>query len=74
MLSMDDLFKGQQFDREVTIFCIQWYLRFKLSFSKPYRPVARTGEKAANNVCGRLTVITDDVVEAARSTLVVNDT
>jgi len=32
MLSMDDLFKGRQFDREIIILCVRWYLRFKLSF------------------------------------------
>ena len=32
MLSMDDLFKGRQFDREIIILCVGWYLRFKLSF------------------------------------------
>ena len=28
MLSMDDLFKGRHFDREVIILCVRWYLRF----------------------------------------------
>jgi hypothetical protein len=32
MLSMDDLFKGRHFDREIIILCVRWYLRFKLSF------------------------------------------
>jgi hypothetical protein len=32
MLSMIDLFKGRHFDREVTIICVRWCLRFKLSF------------------------------------------
>jgi transposase-like protein len=31
MLSMDDLFNGRQFDREIIILCVRWYLRFKLS-------------------------------------------
>ena len=30
---MDDLFKGRQFDREIIILCVRWYLRFKLSFT-----------------------------------------
>ena len=25
MLSMDDLFKGRQFDREIIILCVRWY-------------------------------------------------
>jgi transposase-like protein len=31
MLSMDDLFKGRHFDREIIILCVRWYLRFKLN-------------------------------------------
>jgi transposase-like protein len=31
-VGMDDLFKGRQFDREIIILCVRWYLRFKLSF------------------------------------------
>ena len=26
-----DLFKGRQFDREVIVLCVRWYLSFKLS-------------------------------------------
>lgn len=29
--SMDELFIGRHFDREVIILCVRWYLRFKLS-------------------------------------------
>lgn len=29
--SMEELFAGRHFDREVIILCIRWYLRFKLS-------------------------------------------
>ena len=29
-LSLEDLFKGRHFDREVIILCVRWYLRFKL--------------------------------------------
>jgi hypothetical protein len=32
MLSIDDLFKGRHFDREIIILCVCWYLRFKLSY------------------------------------------
>jgi transposase-like protein len=30
--SMEELFAGRQFDREVIILCVRWYLRFKLSY------------------------------------------
>jgi transposase-like protein len=29
--SMEDLFKGRHFEREIIILCIRWYLRYKLS-------------------------------------------
>jgi transposase-like protein len=29
--SMDNLFAGRHFDREVIILCVRWYLRYKLS-------------------------------------------
>ena len=29
--SMDDLFKGRHFEREIIVLCVRWYLRFKLS-------------------------------------------
>jgi transposase-like protein len=32
MMSVDELFKGRHFDREIIILCVRWYLRFKLSF------------------------------------------
>jgi transposase-like protein len=34
MPSMDDLFKGRHFDREIIILCVRWYLRFKLTDTK----------------------------------------
>jgi hypothetical protein len=30
--SIEDLFRGRHFDREVIILCVRWYLRYKLSF------------------------------------------
>jgi transposase-like protein len=32
MQSIDQLFKGRHFEREIIILCVRWYLRFKLSF------------------------------------------
>ena len=29
--SVEELFEGRHFDREVIILCVRWYLRFKLS-------------------------------------------
>src|ERR1700681_4197890 len=31
-LSLDELFKGRHFDREVVVLCVRWYLHFKLSY------------------------------------------
>jgi transposase-like protein len=29
--SLEELFVGRHFDREVIILCVRWYLRYKLS-------------------------------------------
>ena len=29
--SLEELFAGRHFDREVIILCVRWYLRYKLS-------------------------------------------
>ena len=43
MLSIDDLFKGRHFDREIIILCVRWYLRFKLSFRDLVEMIAERG-------------------------------
>ena len=30
--SIEELFVGRHFDREVILLCVRWYLRYKLSF------------------------------------------
>jgi transposase-like protein len=30
-VSREDLFKGRQFDQEIIVLCVRWYLRYKLS-------------------------------------------
>ena len=30
--SIEELFRGRHFDREVIVLCVRWYLRYKLSF------------------------------------------
>jgi hypothetical protein len=29
--AIEELFKGRHFEKEIIIFCVRWYLRFKLS-------------------------------------------
>jgi transposase-like protein len=29
---MEELFKGRQFDQEIVILCVRWYLSYKLSY------------------------------------------
>ena len=31
-LSLDELFKGRHFERDVVVLCVRWYLRFKPSY------------------------------------------
>ena len=43
MTSIDDLFKGRHFDREIIILCVRWYLRFKLSLRDLVEMMAERG-------------------------------
>src|SRR3984885_1569078 len=43
MLSLDELFKGRHFDREIIILCVRWYLRYKLSFRDLVKMMAKRG-------------------------------
>jgi transposase-like protein len=43
MLSVDELFKGRHFDREIIVLCVRWYLRFKLSFRDLVEMMAERG-------------------------------
>ena len=53
MLSMDDLFEGRQFDREIIILCVRWYLRFKLSFRDLVEMMAERGISLAHTTIMR---------------------
>ena len=50
---MDDLFKGRQFDREIIILCVGWYLRFKLSFRDLVEIMAECGISLAHTTIMR---------------------
>src|SRR3984885_9394109 len=43
MLSVDELFKGRHFDREIIVLCVRWYLRYKLSFRDLVEMMAERG-------------------------------
>src|SRR6201984_2283721 len=43
MLSLDDLFKGRHFDREIIVLCVRWYLRYKLSSRDLVQMMAERG-------------------------------
>ncbi len=53
MLSIDDLFKGRQFDREIIILWVRWYLRFKLSFRDLVEIMAERGVSLAHTTIMR---------------------
>jgi transposase-like protein len=55
MLSMDDLFKGRHFDREIVILCVRWYLRYKLSFRDLVEMMAERGISVAHTTIMRWT-------------------
>jgi transposase-like protein len=52
-LSMDDLFKGRHFDREIIVLCVRWYLRFKLSFRDLAEVMADRGISLAHTTIMR---------------------
>ena len=52
-LSLEDLFKGRHFDREVIILCVRWYLRFKLSFRDLVEMMAERGLSMAHTTIMR---------------------
>jgi transposase-like protein len=53
MLSIDELFKGRHFDREIIILCVRWYLRFKLSFRDLVEMMAERGIDLAHTTIMR---------------------
>ena len=53
MLSVDDLFKGRNFDREIIILCVRWYLRFKLNFQDLAEMMAERGLSLAHTTIMR---------------------
>ena len=46
--SVDGLFEGRHFDREVIILCVRWYLRFKLSLRDLVEMMADRGLSIAH--------------------------
>jgi transposase-like protein len=43
LISVEELFAGRHFDREVIILCMRWYLRYKLSFRDLVEMMAERG-------------------------------
>ena len=46
--SIEDLFAGRHFDREVIILCVRWYLRYKLSFRDLVEMMSERGLQVAH--------------------------
>ncbi|MCP3728109.1 IS6 family transposase [Paraburkholderia sp. CNPSo 3272] len=46
--SLEELFAGRHFDREVTILCVRWYLRYKLSLRDLVEMMAERGLSLAH--------------------------
>jgi len=43
-----DLFKGRHYDREIIVWCVRWYLRFKLSLRDLVEMMAERGLSLAH--------------------------
>jgi hypothetical protein len=52
-VSLDGLFAGQHFDREIIILCVRWYLSFKLSFRDLVEMLAERGLPLAHTTIMR---------------------
>src|ERR1700680_4873534 len=51
--TVEELFKGRHFDREVVILCVRWYLRFKLSLRDLVGRMAERGLSMAHTTIMR---------------------
>lgn len=51
--SMDELFKGLHFEREIIVLCVRWYLRFKLSLRDLVEIMAERGLTLAHTTIMR---------------------
>src|SRR5258708_16229147 len=51
--SVEELFEGRHFDREVIILCVRWYLRFKLSLRDLVEVMAERGLSMAHTTIMR---------------------
>ena len=50
--SMDELFKGRHFEREVIVLSVRWYLRFKLSLRDLVEMMSERGLALAHTTVG----------------------
>ena len=53
LASVEELFAGRHFDREVIILCVRWYLRFKLSLRDLVEMMAERGLSLAHTTIMR---------------------
>jgi len=53
MQSMDELFKGRHFEREIIILCVRWYLRYKLSLRDLVEMMAELSARPLRTASGR---------------------
>jgi hypothetical protein len=51
--SLEELFAGRHFDREVIILCVRWYLRLKLSLRDLVEMMAERGLSMAHTTIMR---------------------
>jgi transposase-like protein len=51
--SVEELFSGRHFDREIIILCVRWYLRYKLSFRDLVEMMAERGLQLAHTTIMR---------------------
>ena len=52
-LGLEELFEGRHFVREISVLCVRWYLRFKLSFRDLVEMMAERGLPIAHTTIMR---------------------
>ena len=69
-----DLFKGRQFDQEIILLCVRWYLRYKLSSRDLVQMMAERGIAMTHTtisalgaaLCARIREALESVLSASR--------
>lgn len=66
-VTVEELFKGRHFDREIVVLCVRWYLSYKLSFRDLVAMMSERGIGLAHTTILRCTALLAGVPEAVEA-------